>query len=319
MRSDQNSGWQRATKREPCKICEAIKWCIITDDGSTAICMNIKSDKPKTFRDGSVGFIHKLSDNDGATSMKIVARVKKPRVTDAELNFRFAPQCRSWYVGNGDKINELARMIGVPTWVLDVLKVGWDGEAWTIPERNHQGLVVGVSRRLLDGSKLCVVGSRRGLTYADDWDSGDGPLFIVEGGTDVAAGLAMELAIVGRPSNVGGVEYLTRLLCRVNRRIIIVGERDRKEHDSLSKAVRSGHDPKCGGCRLCWPGKAGAVATSIALSRRLNRIVDWSFPPDDVKDLRTWFIARGVDINSRAALRRIGESFVRRMKNARKD
>ncbi len=312
-----DSGWQRATKREPCKVCEADSWCLLSADGSTAICMRIKSDRPKTFRDETVGFIHKLSDN-GATNMKIVARVKKPRVTDTELHNRFAPLCRNWYVGNGDKVNELARMIGVPVWTLDALMVGWDGQAWTIPERNHRGLMIGVNRRLPDGSKTCVIGSRRGLTFADGWDTGDGPVFIVEGASDVAAGLAMELAVIGRPSNVGGVDYLARMLDRVDRRIVIVGERDRKDHDDLCEKVRDEHDRNCDGCRLCWPGKSGAVATSIALSRRLNRIVEWSMVPDGAKDLRAWFIGRQPALGSRAALRKLGESFIRRMNIRRK-
>ena len=312
----QTDDWLRVTKREPCAICGANSWCLLSADGVVAICMRVKSDRPKTFRDGSVGYIHKLKDD--VDTVKLAARRKKPpRKPDAELHVRFAPLCRSWYVNQSARIEELAKELSVPAWALDAIKVGWDGEAWTFPELNHRGQIIGVNRRLADGKKICVVGSRRGLTYADAWPDATGPVVIVEGGSDTAAAIAMGLAVVGRPSNVGGIDYLTRMLQAVERQVVIIAERDRKEHESLKEVVRRQHDPKCTGCRSCWPGKAGAVATSMSLSKRLNRIVQWSFSPDGAKDLRAWMVSRGVDRNNQAGLERIGKSFLRRIRNVK--
>lgn len=308
--SRHSDGWQRVSKKEPCQVCEADSWCLLSDDGSTAICMRAKSDKPKTFKDGTVGYIHKLKD-DGGSAMRIVARKKKPRVHDTELHVRFAPLCRSWYVGKSDRIEKLAAILSVPTWALDTLHVGWDGGAWTFPEQNHRGQIVGVNRRLLDGSKFCVIGSRRGLTYADDWSDGIGPVFLVEGGSDTATGIAMGLSIIGRPSNLGGIEYLSRMLAKVQRRIIIIGENDEKDRSTLPAT----HDPECQCCGQCFPGQFGAIETSKRLSRKLNRIVPWVLPPDGAKDLRAWLAKWRPDPNNDKAMRKFGQVFIRRVSN----
>ena len=312
----QTDEWIRVDKTNRCPICESDSWCTVSADGVVAICMFVKSDRPKTFTNGDVGYIHKLKDDVGP--MILAARRKKPpRKHDAELHVRFAPLCRSWYVNQSARIEALAKELSVPAWAFDAIKVGWDGEAWTFPELNHRGQIIGVNRRLADGKKICVVGSRRGLTYADCWCPDKVPVIIVEGGSDTAAGIAMGLSVVGRPSNIGGVDYLARLLKGLDRPMCIIAEQDRKEHDTLAEVVRRQHDPKCTGCRSCWPGKAGAIAMSMSLSKRLNRIVQWSFPPDGAKDLRAWMVSRGVDRNNQAGLERIGKSFLRRVRNVK--
>src|SRR5581483_8595311 len=56
------------------------------------------------------------------------------------------------------------------------------------------------------------------------WQEKDGPVYITEGPSDVLALTALNLAAIGRPSNVGGVEHLARLLSDVPAdRPIIVG------------------------------------------------------------------------------------------------
>ena len=311
-----DSGWRSATRREPCEVCGAFKWCSVSADGAVAMCMKVKSDRPKTFKDGNVGYIHKLKDDVGGPMIMAARRKPKPKKLDSELHVRFAPLCRSWFINQAARIEALAKELSVPAWALDAIKVGFDGEAWTFPELNHRGQIIGVSRRFVGGRKICVVGSRRGLTYAEDWADAKGPVIIVEGGSDTAAGIAMGLAVIGRPSNLGGVDYLARMLKGVDRQAVIIAERDRKEHDTLAEVIRRQHDPKCDGCRQCWPGKAGAVETSMRLSRRLNRIVQWSFPPDG-KDIRDWMVSMKVDRNDQDALARIGKSFLRRIRNVK--
>ena len=100
--------------------------------------------------------------------------------------------------------------------------------------------------------------------------------------------------------------------------MIVVAERDRKEHDSLADVVRDSHDPECTGCRLCWPGKAGAESTALALQGRLKRLVAWGFCPDGAKDLRAWLVSRGGNPDNRIAMERFGASFTRRMRNAKR-
>ena len=62
------------------------------------------------------------------------------------------------------------------------------------------GRIIGINRRFRDGSKKHLKGTKRGLTYAEDWATTDGPILLPEGGSDTAALLTMGLAAIGRPS-----------------------------------------------------------------------------------------------------------------------
>ena len=151
-------------------------------------------------------------------------------------------------------------------------------------------MIVGINRRLKDGSKICLTGSRRGLVYTKDWLEEDGPIFLVEGGSDVAAGLTMGLCVVGRPSNTGGVDHLAKLLYnhRTRGRVIVaVGEQDKRSVGSLPQALQDAHSTDCAGCSHCWPGKSGARTIAEQLAAKLGRDIRWLLP-FGVKDLRAW-------------------------------
>jgi len=84
--------------------------------------------------------------------------------------------------------------------------------------------------------------------------------------------IAAGLPAVGRPSNVGGVDLLVSLLSSVpDREIVVVGENDRKS-DGL------------------WPGRDGAIQVARQLTVSLGRLVRYSMPPDDAKDVREWLL-----------------------------
>jgi uncharacterized protein (DUF2126 family) len=157
---------------------------------------------------------------------------------------------------------------------------------WTFPEKNEDGLVVGITRRLVtpqDGkSKLFCKGSRRGLTFCDDWDARPGCIFLVEGASDVAAALSLGVNAIGRPNNTGGVEMLAKLLRRTDRKIIVMGENDKKDTSTMNPQ----HDPNCKCCARCWPGGWGARQTARELSKRLGRRIGVVFPRKKFKDLR---------------------------------
>lgn len=296
--------WRRVSKREPCPICDHPDWCHI---GSVFVkCMRVKSDRETS--DG--GWLHRVN---GDIPTRRVFRPKARRLTDSELSARFGPQARHWYVGKNKEIKELAETLGVAAWALDALKVGADADSYTFPELNHHGQIIGVNRRFPDGTKRCCIGSRRGLTFTEDWADAPGPVLIVEGASDVAAGLTLGLCVIGRPSNTGGVEYLKRLLSKhLERRIVIVAERDEKDLTQLPAT----HDAKCFCCGCCFPGKFGAVQTSIRLSKRLDRIVEWSFVPGHAKDLRGWLTSMSASPNNEQAMRRLAGSLTRRIRHA---
>ena len=276
--------WRTVTKADPCPICGKPDWCQVS--ARIVHCHRIESQRPAKCDAG--GWIH---ERDGiANPSPLPLPPRKRRKSDAELATIWGPKARKWWQHGGEKVQELAGLIGVESFALDELKVGWDGSAWTFPERNSVGLIVGINRRLSkpmdDGhNKVCCTGSRRGLTYSDTWDQGEGPILIVEGGSDTAAGLTMGLCVIGRPSNIGGVEMLVNLLRRHYRKTIVVGERDRKPR-------REGHKPMCW-CQCCWPGLYGAKTTAKHLAERLHRKVLGLLLPDNAKDLRAWYVENG--------------------------
>jgi len=314
------SQWQRVSKAQPCPICEKPNWCSVSSEGTVACCMRIESDKPCKGDGG--GWIHRLKETISMTPRRM--QPTKKRLTDAEQHAKFAPLARSFFRRRGNEVVMLAGSLGVASWALDALMVGYgqgeDGRCfWTFPERSPSGLILGVNRRWLqpvDGLRQqCMAGSRRGLTYIDDWDDYPGPVLIVEGGSDTAAGLTLGRAVIGRPSCAGGAKALVNMLrpLPADRRIIVVAERDRKQHADLPPAVKKRHSRQCRGCMLCWPGKAGARDLAKRLSRELRRRVIWLLPPDGAKDLRGWLSTHSypLDVNNTDATFALGKEVLR--------
>jgi hypothetical protein len=167
----------------------------------------------------------------------------------------------------------LARELGLPPDVMDTLRVGWDCDnfnrpCWTFPEVNGDGRVIGIVRRYTcaPGSgraeKVCVKGSKRGLSLPALWDQKPGPVFLPEGGSCTLALTAMGLAAVGRPNCKGGVGHATKLLADEKREIVVVGDND----------------------------EAGRQAEGFAkeLANQFGRPVLLTFPPKGFKDTREW-------------------------------
>jgi hypothetical protein len=152
-----------------------------------------------------------------------------------------------------------------------------DLPCWTMPEANPAGKVTGLVCRYQDGEKKAMTGSGRALVLLDRWDTGDGPVYAVEGHSDSLAMAALGLSVVGRPSNTGGVQHLAELLREqpAERDIIIVAE----------------WDPKADGK---WPGVDGAKSTAAALARQLGRPVKWALPPEGAKDVRKWLLSQNL-------------------------
>jgi DNA polymerase I-like protein with 3'-5' exonuclease and polymerase domains len=149
------------------------------------------------------------------------------------------------------------------------------GPCWTFAEANGGGRVIGVLRRYRDGKKLAVESGGRGLIVPQAWDTGEGPIFAVEGPSDTLALAALNLSVVGRPSNFGGVPYLAELLkdLPADREIVVVGEWDQNDKGQ-------------------WPGRDGAVGTAARLAEALRRPVKWTLPPKGSKDVRAWLVAQ---------------------------
>jgi hypothetical protein len=112
-------------------------------------------------------------------------------------------------------------------------------------------------------------GGKRGLYLPDGWEEGEGPLYVPEGASDVAALLDHGLRAVGRPSCTGGEQHLRALLAGKDIDVVILGENDRKEDGR-------------------WPGRDGAEAVARGLANALGRRVHWALPPRGHKDVRAY-------------------------------
>ena len=184
----------------------------------------------------------------------------------------------------------LAQKLGVTEGSLAGLGVGFESSrhAWTFPERDGRGRIIGVALRYADGRKGALSGSKRGLTYPAEFGSLPDPVFVVEGGSDAAAMGSLALEAVGRPSSTGGLDALIELLAAGDRSIVVVGERDQK--------VPGGP----------WPGRDGAIRTAVSLSAALGRPVAWGLPPGDFKDSRAWLSGQTPVLEDRDSLEELG-------------
>ena len=287
-----SDAWNRVSRQHPCPICEKTDNCTVSDDGGAVWCGRVSEGAQGENQGGQ--FLHILrEERERDWTPPAVSRRKIPEPIARDFG-RLADEGFSHPDAAG-KRTELAGQLGVEPTSLERLRVGWDTpkrsqSCWTIPERDATGKVIGVATRLDIGQKKFVAGGKRGLTYPSDWKNGDGPILLVEGGSDTAALLSLGLSPVGRPSNTGGVELLAALLRDVpdEREVIVVGENDRKVHDELKPAARERHKSDCEWCSACWPGKYGAIRTAEKLNELLCRKIGWCLAPDDTKDTREW-------------------------------
>lgn len=178
------------------------------------------------------------------------------------------------------QLRQLARQLGIKTGSLKACGAGWDHDAgaYTFPERDGRGRVIGIHIRSADTAKRWMVpGSTRGLYYTKRWRQGSGPILIPEGVSDTAALLSHGLSAVGRPSCSGGADLLAELLEDTDQEIIVVGENDQKTDGR-------------------WPGKDGARKVAQSLANLLDRDIRWVLPPEGFKDVRDWLCQGASDV-----------------------
>ncbi|MCA9312357.1 MAG: hypothetical protein KDA21_14180, partial [Phycisphaerales bacterium] len=199
------------------------------------------------------------------------------------------------------KLRQLAEDLGVTEESLHAIGCGWatredlrrlkaGGSGWeeqypdgafAFPERDGHGTVVGISFRAADGRKGFTRGGKRGLTVPDDLPA-DGEVYVVEGASDVAAGLTVGMPVIGRPSASAGAEDLAMLLEGYD--VFVVAERDGDEERS--------------------PGLEGALRVQRVMREQGAESVEVVRMPAAFKDLRTWLNSlqrHGLDLHDRDA------------------
>lgn len=292
-------GWTRVSKNSPCPICGKPDNCTVTNDGKFCYCGRVDEGASRTNAGGQ--YLHRLNDPhtsskwNGGDYRKPIGNPNTPKglpqsspvqpsptpnsKADPEPKIDWAAKAEGFRQHprlRGKQI-ELAHSLGVSEASLNALGCGYDDSgkgSWTFPERDGNGKVIGISRRFRDGNKIAVPRSKRGIYFCEENLKLSGPVYIVEGASDTAAGITMGMRMIGRPSNNGGRHHIAVLLKRLlekepDLRVIVVGENDEKE------------DGK-------WPGREGAIRVAGSLTENLERPIEWGMPPEGVKDLRSW-------------------------------
>ena len=262
-------GFAPVSASHPCPICGKPDWCLISVDGTVAICQRTEAGSVK--RCGDAGWLHRLSEP-APRPPAGKQRNETPRDWPAEAA-RYAaaltPADADWL---------LARL-GLPPAALDavpqlgVCRRDPAGPVTTWPEADADGVVIGVNRRIPGvekDEKKMLTGGKRGLTLPLGWCSRPGPAFVVEGPTDAAALTAAGLSAVGRPSKDGGGKLLAKLFAGwpADRGIVVVGENDAPSAESET------------------PGIDAAVRLARRLAIALGRLVLVTLPPAGSKDVR---------------------------------
>ncbi len=228
---------RRVSKRNPCPICEKTDWCLLGK--SLVMCMRIQSVRSKTLADGSIGYLHR-------TDGSLVLRPEPVRPVPERV--------RDWQVLLDGWKRQLGRDVpdihclglGLPSSAMGLLgcQRAPFPETVAFPMRDGSNAIVGVRLRNIRGQKWAVTGSHQGL-FIPQCDP-QPVVYLVEGPTNAAAGLAMGVFTVGRPNNVGGVFQINELVARLKiRKAVIIGDTDVDKERKDGTKFNPGADGAC--------------------------------------------------------------------------
>jgi hypothetical protein len=213
------SDWIRVKPSDHCPICDHDTWCTYNDE--VCICMRVANEHPKQFKDGSVGYIHRLTDEPRKPFVPQRREKPAPAINVEAMMSGWASKT------SPDALRRLADELGVRTSALLELRAAWAAQhtAWAFPMRDGAGKMVGIRLRNSKGDKWAVTGSKQGLflPYCEP----EKQVVFVEGPTDCAAGLSIGLFCVGRPSCSGGLFDIQAIVKRLGiREAVIVADND---------------------------------------------------------------------------------------------
>lgn len=294
-------------RKEGCPICGNTGWCSRREDGlifckRPPTPPNVEGyDYVGMASDAQTGMYvvggtrHHATAQPGFTKPEPGVQANFPRAKPTAAATTEAVQSQhaeSVSMFTADRRTALASELGLPEAALGTIEIGWNDlaqhhaahdikGAWVLPEYDGQGRMIGTTFRFPSqaiagktdadgkplGNKSAPSGQRRGLTLPANWKEMHDPVLVVEGPSDVLAGRAVGLNVLGRPSSTGGVELLAQTC--LHRQVIILGENDRKSDGR-------------------WPGKEGAELVAHKLEAHWGRPVPMAFPPEGIKDLRDW-------------------------------
>lgn len=298
------------TPAAPCIICGKPDWCSRKDNGEVVKCRRVSAHPiygGAFTKPDSQGPAHFYWPNGERGPRRGSTAAPPPAAQPVPTRPRAAFSPDRFAVGFTPKRSaDLAAALRLPSWaVAGFPGVGFrpadhpDRDAWTFAQRDGTGRVIGFAvRHCADGRKAHVAGTHSGLFVPPGWRDGAGPILLVEGPSDTLAATAAGLSAVGRPSNLGGVDFLAELLkdAPADRPLVVVGENDRKPDDH----------PTAPGA---WPGRHGAYTTATQLAAKLGGPVKWVQVPGGDKDTRDWLVRHTAGTGSRGAWQAAGRRF----------
>ena len=218
------SEWTRVTRANKCPICEHDSWCSIGE--KWIACMRVASDKPCS----SGGYFHAI--NGERIDPIIIKRKPKPVV---HTDFGKLMQTRMSYIPNG-MFDAFVNELGVTARSLQTLGIAWSPYfySWAFPMHNAEGDVVGVRLRTPSGQKFAIKGSHQGLFIPVMLPRTE--LWVLEGPTDTAAALSLDLFAIGKPSCLGCEDEIVKFI-QLNRikRVVICADADKPGQDGAEK------------------------------------------------------------------------------------
>ena len=313
--------WREVTSEKPCPVCGGVDWCAWMPDGSTLKCERATTTPPGMVRireqDGGALFRPTGGANHATMSRSSAKHSMNPQADTSQADRADWDRLAKKFVAaiSPERVRVLATDLSARPEALVAMSVGWataddlrqiraSGQGWaeqypdgafTFPERDGSGRLVGFSFRTTDGRKGApsrAIGARRGLIFPPSLVERPDPVLVVEGASDVAACETLGLAAVGRPSNAAGAEQIAHLL--KGRTILVIGERDQKPDGR-------------------WPGRDGAERVALRVASEWGKAVPWALTPAPAKDVRAWLqqrVAAGLELSDTDACRAAGEELI---------
>lgn len=217
-----NGNWLRVNRHNPCQICGRPDWCMVSKDGTAAICPRVEAGCVKYLGEKGAGYLHRLGER------RVPLVYEKTRHESGKV-----VDCAAIHATYSVHVSDGAAALGLLMGSLHRLDCRAARErVLAFPMQDGAGKIVGIRYRHHDGRKWSETGGHNGLFVPTDlW--AETTLLVCEGPTDTAAMLGLGFDSIGRPSCTGAVEW-TQQVCR-GRRVVIVADSDGPGRDGAAK------------------------------------------------------------------------------------
>jgi hypothetical protein len=208
------SKWIRVTKSNPCSVCEHPDWCCIGERWVN--CMRVQSRKPCV----NGGWLHPVNSQTRPLEY-LKQQPPQPSIDAMAMMKDFSS--KTW----PNMQEAFAKSLGVSVASLVAVGCAWavGYGAWAFPMWDSRDNMIGIRLRSTNGKKWSITGSRQGIFIP--MSATQETVWLVEGPTDVAAGLTLGLFCLGRPSCLGGNELISEIIKGLGcRRAIVVSDND---------------------------------------------------------------------------------------------